>query len=632
MKKPTSSVPRKAILLAAGFGSRMAPLSHDLPKAMMPLWGIPVLGHIVTLLRKAGVSEFLINLHHHPQPILDWCRQQNDPSLHIQLSFEPEILGTGGALRRASHFIDSDPFWMVNTDIAIDLDLNVLIDDFRRHAPLATLWMHATRGPRTVEINADGEISSFSSATPGADGTFTFCGLQLLDPGILTFLPEPSFCSVVDGYRRAIEAGRKVRGCPLPGAYWADLGTPARYLDAHRDIAQLADGPDGIALLSTEWKREMQRRIPKEIRTTGVVVLGSNVQIGEGATLTDCVLWDETNVSPGIRIASSIVGSRTTVKDDLQESVQVRMNGLPDEPVLTAVLAALRCQRGEASLTALPARGSDRRFERIRTPRSGGILVRYDDAKRSENARYATLATFLMQNGINVPGVILDRPDLKATLFEDAGTCSLQDALPGMTRQARRRLYRLVIEQLIALHRIPLSTCPPLEPGFDAGLYRWEHELFANHLLRDTLHLPEAGIRQALRDLKPVALYLLHQPLVPVHRDFQSSNVLLTRGRPVIIDFQGMRPGAAAYDLASLLCDPYVMLDDADRHYLLDVYCTASPDGEAIREAFVHAAVQRLVQALGAYGRLSANPATKRFERYITPALAMLKAVGGGTL
>ncbi len=628
MKKTASTAPRKAILLAAGFGSRMVPLSHDLPKAMMPLWGISVLGHIVALLRRAGVSEVLINLHHHPQPILDWCRQQNDPSLHIQLSFEPEILGTGGALRRAAHFIDSEPFWMVNTDIAIDPDLDVLIDDFRQHAPLATLWMHGTRGPRTVAMNADGTISSFSSATPGADGTFTFCGLQLLDPEILAYLPEAAFCSVVDGYRQALKAGHKVRGCQVPGAYWADLGTPDRYLEAHRDIARLAECPGGTALLAPAWKRTLQRRIPKTIQTAGMVVVGKNVRIGKGANLTDCILWDDASVAPGIRIANSIAGSGTTVKDDLQDSVQVRLDGLPADPVLTAVLDALRCQRGEASLTALPARGSDRRFERIHSPRRSAILVRYDDAKRTENARYATLAVFLKHNSIHVPGVILDRPDLKATLFEDAGTCSLQDALPGMTRQARRRLYRRVIEQLGALHRIPLATCPPLEPGFDAELYRWEHELYASHLLRGTLHLPEAAISQALRDLKPIARDLLKQPLVPVHRDFQSSNILLQRGRPVIIDFQGMRPGAAAYDLASLLCDPYVMLDDADRQYLLDAYCAAVPDGEAVRQVFAAAAVQRLAQALGAYGRLAANPATKRFERYITPALAMFKAMG----
>lgn len=623
--------PHKAVLLAAGFGSRMVPLSHDLPKPMMPLWGIPVIEHVINALRRAGVTEFLINQHHQPQPLLDWCRRQRDPSIHLQLSFEPQILGTGGALRRAAHFVGSEPFWLVNTDIAFELDLQSLIKDFCRHRPLATLWMHETRGPRTVEMTPDGNITNFASAASGGPGTFTFCGVQLLQPAILSFLPEEPFCSVVDGYRRALAQGVAVRGCLVENTYWADLGSPERYLDAHRDIAQAHRRKlPGAGLLLDAEARRMRRAIPAGTRIDGFAAIGRDVRIASSVTLADSVLWDGARLHPGIRVASSVAGRAADVRGDLDGSTLVRADALPSsDPVLAAAFRALRASPGEAMLTALPARGSDRSFERLAVGRRSSILIRYDDRRRAENGRYAGIARALAAAGIRVPKVLLDLPVQKAVLFEDAGTRSLQDALPGMSRRVRLHHYRRAIGQVAILHGLVPEVLPPLEPPFSPALYQWEHDLFATCFLRDTLHLPPARIEEALAELAPVAQHLLAQPLVPVHRDLQSSNILLRHGGPVLIDFQGLRLGAAAYDLASLLCDPYAMLDARDRTLLLDAYCTLVPDGEAVRHAFAAAAIQRLAQALGAYGRLSAIPATRRFARYIPPACAMLAEILG---
>ena len=622
--------PHKAVLLAAGFGSRMVPLSHDLPKPMMPLWGISVIEHVINALRRAGVTEFLINQHHQPQPLLDWCRRQRDPSIHLQLSYEPQILGTGGALRRASHFLGSDPFWLVNTDIAFELDLRPLIRDYHRHRPLATLWMHGTKGPRTVEMTPDGTITNFASATPGGPGTYTFCGVQLLHPAILPFLPEEPFCSVVDGYRRALAQGVAVRGCLVGNTYWADLGTPERYLDAHRDIAQARRRKQpGAGLLLDAEARRMRRALPAGTRLEGFAAIGRDVRIASSVTLADSVLWDGACLREGSRVAASVAGRDTDVGGDLDGSSLVRAGVLPSDPVLAAAFRALRASPGKAMLAALPVRGSDRSFARLYAGRRSAILIRYDDSRRTENGRYAGIARALAAAGIRVPAVLLDLPEQKAVLFADAGTRSLQDALPGMSRRKRLDHYRRVIRQVAILHRIAPAALPPLEPPFSAALYQWEHGLFATCFLRDTLHLPPSRMDEALAELAPAGQYLLRQPLVPVHRDLQSSNILLHRGGPVLIDFQGLRLGAAAYDLASLLCDPYVMLDACDRRELLDAYCALVPDGDAVRQAFVPAAIQRLAQALGAYGRLSAIPGTRRFARYIPPACAMLSEILG---
>ncbi|MBU1910142.1 MAG: phosphotransferase, partial [Verrucomicrobia bacterium] len=114
-------------------------------------------------------------------------------------------------------------------------------------------------------------------------------------------------------------------------------------------------------------------------------------------------------------------------------------------------------------------------------------------------------------------------------------------------------------------------------------------------------------------------------PAVLLHRDLQSSNILLRAGRPVFIDFQGMRFGPAAYDLASLLCDPYVELPPALQDELLEYYTARRPKDLSAPSLFWPAAVERLVQALGAFGRLSVQPGLGTFAEFIPPALRLLR-------
>jgi hypothetical protein len=127
-----------------------------------------------------------------------------------------------------------------------------------------------------------------------------------------------------------------------------------------------------------------------------------------------------------------------------------------------------------------------------------------------------------------------------------------------------------------------------------------------------------------MRDLESVADRLAGTPQVLVHRDLQSSNILWHEGGPVFVDFQGMRLGPAAYDLASLLCDPYVMLPVRTQSRLLEYYARRTGCPEQVVDVFWSAAIQRLAQALGAFGRLSAVPETSSFARHIRTGLVMM--------
>ncbi len=635
----------KAILLAAGFGTRIRPLSYDTPKPMMPLWGKPLIGHAIDLVMSWGVRDILLNTHHAPESLLHYCRQRSTAMCRIQISFEPTILGTGGALKRADWFIQDRPFWMLNTDVAADLDPSPLVKAFRKEKAVAALWMNNDVGPRTVALDGS-HILDFASPTPGTDGTYTFCGLQLLSPRILDHLPEENFSSVVDGYRNAMRSGQCVLGVDLPNTFWADLGSPEAYLAAHRDVLSARKRRlPGKRLLPPKQLRTMLERIPATTHVSGFAAVGKNVTLGNNTHLKDSVLWDGAIMKKNAHATDSIVASGATLRGNTESSTAVLTNRLPKDPVLSQALSTLHSPHSTLRspqptahspqstlppppppLTYLPARGSDRTFERIQTARTSAILIRYDDQARPENARYASHAKVLRKHGVNAPAVLLDLPREKATLFENVGSTSLDSIAPTLSPRKCTTLYQRTLDQLVALHRIPRRTTArlALEPPFSPALYAWERDLFTTHFMKGHLGLSKNAVAPINRELTALARRLNNVPPVLLHRDMQSSNVLLSGRRLSLIDFQGMRMGPAAYDVASLLCDPYVMLDARIQDRLLDYYLEHAPHPDTTRDTFHAAAIQRLAQALGAFGRLSALPGTRRFARHIQPACTMM--------
>ena len=623
MKRPT-----RAIVLAAGFGTRLLPLTLSRPKPLVPVWGKPVLRHVLDLLRDWGVRDVLVNLHHGAGAILEHLRLNPIPGLRCSFSFEPEILGTGGALSRAAWFVDpQQPFWIMNADVLGDLVPDPLLQAFAAHRAIAALWLHSDRGPRTVETR-NGLVVSFRSTTPAAPGTATFCGLQLVSPRLLELLPASGFVTLVDAYEAAQKHGERVAGVTVDGAYWSDIGTPDDYRAAHRETLDRA-------LRGERGSRFAPPRPPaRRPGLTGFVASGTGCAIAPGARVRDSVLWENVTVRRSARVANAIVGDGLTISGGVTH-MAIRADRM-DDPTLQSVIAELGWSSGTTTVLPLPPRGSARTFARLREGSKNAILVRYS-LERPENGLYAGHAAFLRRQGLHVPRVLIDRPDAHLCVLEDAGELSLQDRVPSLASRQCLALYEAVLTDVAALHgratkaarRTGLSLCEP----FTRRLYDWEQNLFCEQFLaRHVRPTPaqETAIRRELRRLIPP---LLRTPQTLVHRDLQSSNILLGRGGFVLIDFQGMRFGAPAYDLASLLCDPYVRLPASVRETLLTRYAAQADGGTAVVETFWLAAVERLVQALGAFGRLGARADTRSFLRYIDPAVSELRTatvrVGG---
>lgn len=283
-------------------------------------------------------------------------------------------------------------------------------------------------------------------------------------------------------------------------------------------------------------------------------------------------------------------------------------------------------------LALIERAGSERVFYRVVT--GGGrsvIVMRYGPARR-ENLRFVPAARLLAGLAIPVPEIFAWDPERHLVWMEDLGDSSLWTARnePWPYRAA---IYQQVLRHAAVLHKHGLGrVCEcrlPPEREFDETLYAWEQGYFFDNCLGRHFGLEPAeteGLR-ALPALREVARHLAATPRALVHRDLQSQNILLRGGgEAVFIDFQGMRPGHPYYDVASLLLDPYTDLTEQERGELFAFYLEAfGSKGAPPEREFVFCAIQRLMQALGAYGFLGHVKGKTEFLAHIPAALERLR-------
>jgi aminoglycoside/choline kinase family phosphotransferase len=280
--------------------------------------------------------------------------------------------------------------------------------------------------------------------------------------------------------------------------------------------------------------------------------------------------------------------------------------------------------------------GSDRKFYRIHcSPDQTLILVKYN-LEREENRHYVPIAKFLDAHGIRVPKIYFHDPAEGLVWIEDLGESDLY-SYRRESWLVRRAFYESALDQIVTLHSLAESVCVEMKEHlpaeFNATLYVWEQNYFFENCLGRYLGVDEAQWRKlaALPALRKIADRLGRLPRVLVHRDFQSQNIIIRNSQAYLIDFQGMRPGLAEYDLASLLYDPYVDLTEAERAELIAYYRGRQVEnGMTINGNFDSklrlCAMQRLMQALGAYGFLGLVKGHKHFLKHIPAAMKSLRS------
>jgi len=223
------------MILAAGEGTRLRPLTDTCPKPMLPIGGEPLLAHTLAWMRHYGVNEVAVNLHHLPGAITDHFGDGSAFGMAITYSYEPELLGTAGAVKRLGDYFDST-FYVVYGDVLTDLDLMALYGCHRARRSLATLALHRVAdvsGKGVVTVDDEYDIQRFvEKPAPGAVfSNLVNSGVYVLEPAVLDYIPDGQACDFGrDVFPRMLADGARLGGCVLvEGTYLVDIGTMAIY-------------------------------------------------------------------------------------------------------------------------------------------------------------------------------------------------------------------------------------------------------------------------------------------------------------------------------------------------------------------------------------------------------------------
>ncbi|MFH1830048.1 MAG: nucleotidyltransferase family protein [Pseudomonadota bacterium] len=224
----------RAMLLAAGLGTRLRPLTLDTPKPLLPFDGTILIDHQLRYLARSGIKSVAINLHHLGEKIREHVGNGARFGLEIFYSEEPQILGTGGGIKKAARFFGRNPFVVLNADALIAADIRALAKaHFSRGVQVTMAVKRLDDGDdfTPIDVSDDGFIKGFGS------GSYFYTGLQILSPDIFDALPASGIpaCLIKDGYMRLLELGGKIGSFEYEG-YFNDLGTPKRYEAAKEAI------------------------------------------------------------------------------------------------------------------------------------------------------------------------------------------------------------------------------------------------------------------------------------------------------------------------------------------------------------------------------------------------------------
>ncbi|HYN85416.1 MAG TPA: nucleotidyltransferase family protein [Pyrinomonadaceae bacterium] len=279
------------MILAAGYGTRLWPLTIDRAKPAIPFMGRPLVGYVAEYLARFGCREVAVNLHHRPESVRAALGDGGRFGVRLEYVEEPEILGTSGALDNARYFFERDTFVVVNGKIATDIDLGAAFETHRRAGALATLVLQRNEArERFSAVEVEGGLVTRFAGMPSKAGTgdapLMFTGIQILEPRVFDYIPRGVFShTTTDVYVPAIARGERVAAHVAEG-YWYELSTIPRYLDI------------SLALMKREGVE---------------TVVGEGAVIEPGADVTEAVLWENARVGRGARVRRAVLGAGVSV-------------------------------------------------------------------------------------------------------------------------------------------------------------------------------------------------------------------------------------------------------------------------------------------------------------------------------
>jgi len=331
----------KALFLAGGFGTRLKPITNDLPKPMVPIIGKPLLEINIERLKKHGVDEVVLSTCYKPKKIERYFKDGREFGVKISYISEDIPLGTAGAIKNAQSFFD-EAFLVFNADILSDIDISEMIRFHKEKGALATIAVTQVDNPSdygVIEHDENGFITSFKEKPKPHESSSNLinAGVYIIEPQLLDEIPSGRAVSIErETYPMLLQKGYKIalyNRC----SYWLDLGTPAKYLKANKDILE------GLLQVgSHDFNKNRQyisgtAKINPGVEIIGPAYIWNNVEIGsfsvigpgtvlcegssvgKGAKVVGSVVWDHVHIGSGASIVNSVVMSNCRIESNSEE-------------------------------------------------------------------------------------------------------------------------------------------------------------------------------------------------------------------------------------------------------------------------------------------------------------------------
>jgi len=322
----------KAMILAAGFGARLKPLTLSLPKPMFPVLNRPLLEHTLNFLSSQGIQDIIVNVHHLPQKIVEYFGDGSDFGVRLLFSREEKILGTAGGLKKAQEFLKSETFLVMNSDVLADINLASILKVHKEKNSFLTLVVREDAKPekyKPIQLADDGRITRFVDASIKYPSRTTrrvmFTGIQIMEPEIFSRIPGDKFFGTTeDVFPSMIKEGLPVYGA-LHKKYWIDIGTRETYIQAQ------ADALEGKLALKTTPSRNSQGplivppvhigkdcEISNNAQVGPHAVLGDGCRLRSGAVVENSILWEGATIGSGTTVQNSIIGKGVAIENGKQ--------------------------------------------------------------------------------------------------------------------------------------------------------------------------------------------------------------------------------------------------------------------------------------------------------------------------
>lgn len=331
----------KAMILAAGAGTRLRPLTYETPKPMVPVVNRPVIHHVLDNLLRHGIREVMVNLHAHAEQVRGYCGDGSRWGLRLRYSLEPRLLGTAGAIKKVADFFKDGPFFVMSGDGLSDIDLSGMLKFHRKRKALATMAVKAVDARFEYGVtltDASERIKGFLEKPSWGDvfSNKVNTGIYLFEPEVLRHIPKGRFYDFgKELWPKLLKLKKPIFAYETRG-YWCDVGNLSEYRKCQKDVLEgrVRINIPGRQIRKGIWAEEESRISPKAVLRPPCLigkgcaisagaeigpytVVGDGARISPKAVLKDCTLFENAAIGRNVHLSNCILGPHGTVTEDI---------------------------------------------------------------------------------------------------------------------------------------------------------------------------------------------------------------------------------------------------------------------------------------------------------------------------